>query len=96
VIELSTLTPTDVASGLMSRSGLVGPWLLKPASRSASSSKCFPIVRADRSRCAKQLLSQDLGFRGPRKFRKESDDLQREIFRSQAEISFLVLHSLGG
>src|SRR5207245_4221412 len=31
VIELSTLTPTDVASGLMADSGLVGPWLLKPA-----------------------------------------------------------------
>src|SRR5262249_35547374 len=31
VIELSTFTPTEVASGLMSVSGLVGPWLLKPA-----------------------------------------------------------------
>src|SRR2546426_11830777 len=34
VIELSTLTPTDVASGLIADSGLVGPWLLKPAKMS--------------------------------------------------------------
>src|ERR1700745_3689336 len=31
VIELRTLTPTEVRSGLTARSTLVGPWLLKPA-----------------------------------------------------------------
>src|SRR5437763_6401154 len=31
VIELRTLTPTEVRSGLIADSGLVGPWLLKPA-----------------------------------------------------------------
>src|SRR5207244_12729825 len=34
VIELRTLTPTEVRSGLMSTSGVVGPWLLKPAKMS--------------------------------------------------------------
>src|SRR6266581_5899215 len=33
--ELKTLTPTEVRSGLMARSTLVGPWLLKPARMSA-------------------------------------------------------------
>src|SRR5437868_895014 len=31
VIELRTLTPTEVRSGLTARSTFVGPWLLKPA-----------------------------------------------------------------
>src|SRR5947207_12970798 len=31
VIELRTLTPTEVTSGLTARSTFVGPWLLKPA-----------------------------------------------------------------
>src|SRR4029453_6186284 len=31
VIELRTLTPTDVRSGLTARSTFVGPWLLNPA-----------------------------------------------------------------
>src|SRR5436853_1459966 len=31
VIELRTLTPTEVRSGLTARSTIVGPWLLKPA-----------------------------------------------------------------
>src|SRR6266567_1249462 len=31
VIELRTLTPTEVRSGLTARSTKVGPWLLKPA-----------------------------------------------------------------
>src|SRR3989454_8742354 len=31
VIELRTLTPTEVRSGLMSKSTAVGPWPLKPA-----------------------------------------------------------------
>src|SRR5438270_11343031 len=31
VIELRTLTPTEVRSGLTAKSTLVGPWLLKPA-----------------------------------------------------------------
>src|SRR5712691_11542269 len=31
VMELRTFTPTDVRSGLTASSGLVGPWLLKPA-----------------------------------------------------------------
>src|SRR5438094_7890692 len=35
VIELRTLTPTEVRSGLIRRSGVVGPWLLKPAKMSA-------------------------------------------------------------
>src|SRR5438128_2435004 len=35
VNELRTLTPTEVRSGLMARSTMVGPWLLKPARMSA-------------------------------------------------------------
>src|SRR5438034_838567 len=31
VMELSTLTPTDVTSGFTAKSTFVGPWLLKPA-----------------------------------------------------------------
>src|SRR4029077_11027914 len=31
VIEMSTLTPTEVTSGLIATSTFVGPWLLKPA-----------------------------------------------------------------
>src|SRR5438477_10462655 len=31
VIELRTLTPTEVRSGLTAKSTAVGPWLLKPA-----------------------------------------------------------------
>src|SRR6266550_1926692 len=34
VIELRTLTPTDVRSGLTAKSTPVGPWLLKPAKMS--------------------------------------------------------------
>ena len=34
VIELRTLTPTEVTSGLTAKSTLVGPWLLKPAKMS--------------------------------------------------------------
>src|SRR6266566_2185667 len=34
VIELRTLTPTEVRSGLTARSTVVGPWLLKPAKMS--------------------------------------------------------------
>src|SRR6266403_5704176 len=34
VIELRTLTPTEVRSGLRAKSTCVGPWLLKPAKMS--------------------------------------------------------------
>src|SRR6266513_5476332 len=35
VIELRTLTPTEVRSGLTAKSTFVGPWLLKPARMSS-------------------------------------------------------------
>src|SRR6266513_4605108 len=35
VIELRTLTPTEVRSGLIAKSTFVGPWLLKPARMSS-------------------------------------------------------------
>src|SRR5438093_882643 len=38
VIELRTLTPTEVRSGLTAKSTAVGPWLLKPARMSLFSS----------------------------------------------------------
>src|SRR5438093_7437815 len=60
VIELRTLTPTEVRSGLISRSGVVGPWLLKPAKMSA-----FEVMNSWNVELALAVVSPDARSAAP-------------------------------
>src|SRR5439155_8816541 len=60
VIELRTLTPTEVRSGLISRSGVVGPWLLKPARMSA-----FEVMNSWNVELALAVVSPDARSAAP-------------------------------
>src|SRR6266576_1834750 len=60
VIELRTLTPTEVRSGLTARSTIVGPWLLKPAKMSL-----FVVMNSWNTATADAVVSPDARSAAP-------------------------------
>src|SRR2546428_8790207 len=60
VIELRTLTPTEVRSGLTARSTFVGPWLLKPARMSA-----FAVMNSLKDAAAEAVVAPEARSAAP-------------------------------